>query len=624
MQREEAAGPGPAQAGHLTDEEIAGRYTGRILMPGDVLEAIERREPPSRPERGLEVRHDPSDFGDLGTADRPGEEGEEIAGAAHAAPPSLARSSVIMAIGTVVSRATGFIRTAAIVAALGTGLLGDAYQTANMVPFVVYDLLIGGLLASVFVPFLVKRRQQDPDGGVATEQRFMTVTLLALAAITFVAVLGAEVLISVYAGEWTGNQRDVAVTLTRFLLLQIFFIGASGVVSSMLNSRQRFGAPMWAPVVNNLTIIAMALLFLRIAGPGRTPDDITDGQVALLGLGATAGQTLQALILALSLWRAGFRWRPRLGLRGSGFGEAVRNAGWMMVYAVVAQISLLVSTNVATRAGARVAEAGLDTGAGITAYKNAFVIFQLPYAIIAVSVITALLPKMSGHVAEGRKDLVRLDFSRGVRLASVLLVPASVAMVVFAVPLAVVLYARGSASVDDAHVIGYVLMMFAVSLMPFTLFQLMLRVFYSLGDTRTPGLVALAPVVIHGVSGFAVLNLAPPEHIVIYLPIGHGLYYVVGFLIAGQILRKRLHGLDGRRISRTLVLLHLAALPGAAAGGALAWLLGGFTGGALPALLSLLAGSVIGGVVFFVAAYALRIEEVRIFLETARAKALRR
>ncbi|WP_243712539.1 murein biosynthesis integral membrane protein MurJ [Actinomadura sp. 6K520] len=603
---------------------MAGGYTGRVVMPGDVLDAIERREPPSRPERGLEVRHDPSDFGDLGTADRPGEEGEEIGGAAHAAPPSLARSSVIMAIGTVASRATGFIRTAAIVAALGTGLLGDAYQTANMVPFVVYDLLIGGLLASVFVPFLVKRREQDPDGGVATEQRFMTVTLLALAAITFVAVLGAQFLITVYAGGWTGNQRDVAVTLARFLLLQIFFIGASGVVSSMLNSRERFGAPMWAPVVNNLTIIATAVLFLWIAGPGRTPGDITDGQVALLGLGATAGQLLQALILAWSLWRAGFRWRPRLGLRGSGFGEAMRNAGWMMVYAVVAQISLLVSTNVATRAGARVAEAGLETGAGITAYKNAFVIFQLPYAIIAVSVITALLPKMSRHVADGRKDLVRLDFSRGVRLAAVLLVPASVAMVVFAVPMSVVLYARGSASVDDAHVIGYVLMMFAVSLIPFTLFQMMLRVFYSLGDTRTPGLIALAPVAIHGISGFLVLYLAPPEHIVIYLPIGHGLYYVVGFLIAGQILRKRLHGLDGRRVFRSLLLLHLAALPGAAAGGAVAWLLGGFTGGTAAALLALFAGCAVGGVIFGLTAYALRIEEVRVFLETARTKALRR
>ncbi|MGP4024282.1 murein biosynthesis integral membrane protein MurJ [Actinomadura sp. 3N407] len=603
---------------------MAGRYTGRVLMPGDVLDAIERREPPSRPERGLEVRHDPSDYGDLGTADRPGEEGEEIGGAAHAAPPSLARSSIIMAVGTVVSRATGFIRTAAIVAALGTGLLGDAYQTANMVPFVVYDLLIGGLLASVFVPFLVKRRQQDPDGGLATEQRFMTVTLLALAAITFVAVLASQFLITVYAGEWTGNQREVAVTLTRFLLLQIFFIGASGVASAMLNSRQRFGAPMWAPVVNNLSIITTALLFLWIAGPGRTPDDITDGQVALLGLGATAGQILQALILTWALWWAGFRWRPRLGLRGSGFGEAMRNAGWMMVYAVVAQISLLVSTNVATRAGARVAEAGSGAGAGITAYKNAFVIFQLPYAIIAVSVITALLPKMSRHVADGRKDLVRLDFSRGLRLASVLLVPASIAMMVFAVPMSVVLYARGSASVDDAHVIGYVLMMFAVSLIPFTLFQLMLRVFYSLGDARTPGLIALAPVAIHGVSGFAVLYLAPPEHIVIYLPIGHGLYYVVGFLIAGQILRKRLHGLDGRRIFRTLLLLHAATVPGAAAGGAAAWLLGGFTGGVGAALASLSAGCVIGGVVFMVAAYALRIDEVRIFLETVRSKVLRR
>ncbi|TDC75096.1 murein biosynthesis integral membrane protein MurJ [Actinomadura sp. 7K507] len=592
-------------------------------MPGDVLDAIERREPPTRPERGLEVRHDPSDYGDLGTADRPGEEGEEIGGAAHAAP-SLARSSVVMAVGTVVSRATGFIRTAAIVAALGTGLLGDAYQTANMVPFAVYDLLIGGLLASVFVPFLVKRRQNDPDGGVATEQRFMTVTLLALAAITLLAVLGAQVLITVYAGEWTGNQREVAVTLARFLLLQIFFVGASGVISSMLNSRQRFGAPMWAPVVNNLSIITTALLFLWTAGPGRTPDGITDGQVALIGLGATAGQILQALVLTWALWRAGFRWRPRLDLRGSGFGEAMRNAGWMMVYAVVAQISLLVSTNVATRAGARVAEAGLEAGAGITAYKNAFVIFQLPYAIIAVSVITALLPKMSRHVADGRKDLVRLDFSRGLRLASVLLVPASVAMLVFAVPLSVVLYARGSASVDDAHVIGYVLMMFAVSLIPFTLFQLMLRVFYSLGDARTPGLIALAPVAIHAVSGFAVLYLAPPEHIVIYLPIGHGLYYVVGFLIAGQILRKRLHGLDGRRISRTLALLHVAAIPGAAAGGAVAWLLGGFTGGVGSALLSLPAGCAVGGAVFVVAAYALRVDELRVFLETARSKVLRR
>ncbi|XRQ16321.1 murein biosynthesis integral membrane protein MurJ [Actinomadura welshii] len=603
---------------------MAGRYTGRVLMPGDVLDAIERREPPTRPERGLEVRHDPSDYGDLGTADRPGEEGEEIGGAAHAAPPSLARSSVIMAIGTVVSRATGFVRTAAIVAALGTGLLGDAYQTANMVPFVVYDLLIGGLLASVFVPFLVKRRQRDPDGGLATEQRFMTVALLALAAITLVAVLGAQFLITVYAGGWTGNQRDVAVTLTRFLLLQIFFIGASGVASAMLNSRQRFGAPMWAPVVNNLSIITTAVLFLWIAGPGRTVDDITDGQVALLGLGATAGQVLQALVLAWALWRAGFRWRPRLGLRGSGFGEAMRNAGWMMVYAVVAQISLLVSTNVATRAGARVAEAGLDTGAGITAYKNAFVIFQLPYAIIAVSVITALLPKMSRHVADGRKDLVRLDFSRGLRLASVLLVPASVAMVVFAVPMSVVLYARGSASVDDAHVIGHVLMVFAVSIIPFTLFQLMLRVFYSLGDARTPGLIALAPVAVHGVSGFAVLYLAPPEHIVVYLPIGHGLYYLVGSLIAGQILRRRLHGLDGRRISRTLLLLHAAAVPGAAAGGAAAWLLGGYTGGVGTALISVLAGCAIGGAVFTAAAYVLRIDEVRAFLETARSKVLRR
>ncbi|MDA8372587.1 MAG: murein biosynthesis integral membrane protein MurJ [Nocardiopsaceae bacterium] len=594
-------------------------------MPEEVLDAVERSEPETQPETGLVPVRDPSDFGDLGTADRPGEEGNEIGGAAHSAPPNLMRSSAIMAIGTVASRATGFIRTIVLAAALGTQLLGDAYQTANMVPFAVYDLLIGGLLASVFVPFLVKRKKQDADGGVATEQRLFTVILLVLAALTIVAILAAEWLIRLYAGEFTSSQHEVATLLARFLLGQIFFIGASGIASAMLNSRNRFGAPMWAPVLNNLVIITVGLLFLTIAGPNNTPGSVTEGQLTLLGLGTTGGQLLQCAVLVWALFAAGFRWRPRLDLRGSGLSEALRTAAWMMLYIGVAQAGLLVTTNVATRAGVRAAESGeAAAGVGITAYQYASMLFQLPYAIIAVSVITALLPRMSAHVADGRKDLVRSDFSRGFRLSSVLIVPISVAMVVFAIPFCVLIYARGSTSVEDAQSIGLILMVFSLMLIPFTLFQLLMRVYYALGDTKTPSMIALPAEIAHASLAFSLLFFAPAQLIVVLLPIAYGSYYILGSVLAWRGLRARMGGLDGRRVLRTLVLLHVSAIPSAVFGVAMILTFGLLPGTVISSLLSIIMGGLIGGVLFILVAQRLGVTEVTTFLEMVRSRLLRR
>ncbi|GAA1107475.1 murein biosynthesis integral membrane protein MurJ [Nocardiopsis composta] len=606
-----------------TDSEN-GRRT-RLLMPEEVLDSIERSEPEERPEPGLTTVRDPSDIGDLGTADRAGEEGDEIGGAAHSAPPNLMRSSAIMAVGTVFSRLTGFGRTLVLAAALGTQLLGDAYQTANMVPFAVYDLLIGGLLASVFVPFLVKRRKIDADGGNATEQRLFTAMLLVLFVITLVAILASEWLIRIYAGEFGDRQHEVAVYLARFLLAQIFFIGASGIASSMLNARNRFAAPMWTPVLQNLVIIGVGLMFLQVAGPGSTPESVTESQLTLLGAGTTAGQVLQTAILAWSLWRAGFRWRPRLDLRGAGLGEPVRTAGWMMLYIGIVQAGLLVTTNVATRAGVRAAEAGESlAGAGITAYQYASLIYQLPYAIIAVSVITALLPRMSGHVAEGRKDLVRLDFSRGFRLSSVLLVPISVAMVVYAVPFCVLLYARGSTSVEDAQSIGMILMAFSVMLIPFTLFQLQQRVFYALGDTRTPSLIAIPAELAHAVLAIGMLFLAPPHLIVVLLPIAYGMYYIVGSLIAWRMLSRRLNGLDGRRTLRTLVRLYIASVPSAVFAVAMILAFGLLPGTYLPSVLAMAAGGAVGAALFVLVAQRLGVTEVTTFFGMVRSRLLRR
>lgn len=592
-----------------------------LVMPEDVLDAYERVEPETVPETGLRTERDPTDIGDLGTADRAGlEDGDEVGGSSHTGPGNIAKSSAIMALGTIVSRATGFVRTIVLAAAIGTQLLGDAYQTAGMVPYMIYDLLIGGLLASVFVPFLVKRRKLDPDGGNKTEQRLVTLMLLGLLFITVVSVLIAEWFIRVYAGGFSGAQYEVSVILARYLVLQIFFIGASGLASAMLNARHKFGAPMWAPVLNNIVIIGICLWFLSIAGPGRTPETVTQGELALLGLGTALGQVVQAIVLLWALASAGFRWRPRLDLRGSGLGEAAGAASWMMLYIVVAQVGALVSTNVATRAGAAAADLGHETGAGIAAYKFASMLFQLPYAIIAVSVITALLPRMSEHVAAGRKDQVRSDFSRGFRLSSVLIVPISVAMIVFAVPFCVMIYAQGSTSADDATAIGHILMTFCVMLIPFTLFQLQMRVFYALGDTRTPALVALPSEAAHAITAISLLFWMEPQYIVIWLPIPYGLYYIVGSVIMWYLLNKRLNGLDGRRTASTLLKLHVATIPAALFGVLMIHLFQGLPGDLWPGLVPILAGGTVGAVLFVVTAKLLNVTEVTAFLDLIKSK----
>ncbi|MFW6640557.1 murein biosynthesis integral membrane protein MurJ [Nocardiopsis algeriensis] len=596
-----------------------------MVMPDDVLDLYERQEPEGEPETGLRTLRDPSDIGDAGTADRAGlEDGDEIGGSAHTAPGNLARNSAVMALGTIFSRVTGFVRTIVLAAAIGTQMLGDAYQVAGMVPYMVYDLLIGGLLASVFVPFLVKRRKLDADGGDRTEQRLFTLMLTALLVITLASLLLAEWFIRIYAGGFSGAQFDVSVVLARYLVTQIFFIGASGVAGAMLNARGKFGAPMWAPVLNNLVIIGVGAWFLAIAGPGSTPESVTDVQVMLLGLGTAAGQVVQAAVLLWALAAAGFRWRPRLDLRGSGLGEAAGAASWMMLYIVVAQFGALVSTNVASRAGARAAELGFESGSGIAAYKFASMLFQLPYAVIAVSVITALLPRMSEHVAAGRKDQVRSDFSRGFRLSSALIAPISVAMIVFAIPFCVLIYAQGSTGEEDAAAIGRILMVFCLMLIPFTLFQLQMRVFYALGDTRTPALVSIPSEIAHAVTAIGLLFVVEPQHVVVWLPVPYGLYYIVGSVIMWFLLRRRLNGLDGRRTALTLFKLHLATVPSAVFGVAMIHLFDNLPGSMWPGLASMAAGGVGGAVLFLVSAKLLNVSEVTSFVELIKSRLRRR
>ena len=533
----------------------------------------------------------------------------------------MMRSSAIMAVGTMASRITGFARTIVLGAAIGTHLLGDAYHTAHTIPFILNDLLIGGLMASVIVPFLVKRRKRDADGGKSTEDRLFTTTVLALLALTTVAILAAEALIYLYGSRFTPAQFDTSVYLARYLLSQIFFVGLSGLLSAMLNTRGKFGAAVWAPVLNNLVIMLVAGMFLLVAGPGRTPEDVSTTELTLLGAGTAAGMALQALVLFIALTRTGYRWRPRLDLRGSGLGEAVRTAGWMMLYTLLTQAGLWITTNIANAANVAGLEQGRDVGAGITAYNLAYQLFQLPYAIIAVSLITVLLPRMSAHADDRDWNAVRADFSRTMRISAFVLVPMSFAIALFAVPLSVLAFARGSISVADAANIGQILAVMALGLVPFTTFQLMLRVFFAMGDTRTPAMIAIANLAVHSALAFTSYLLLPPEYVVVGVAAGFMFSFLSGLIIAGNVLSRRIGGLDGKHVLGTLLRLHLAVIPSIAVGFGVLWFFDAYVG---PGLFSYvgapLVGCVAGALLFLVSARVLRVPELSAAVELIRGR----
>src|SRR4051812_7365161 len=255
-----------------------------------------------------------------------------------------------MAAGTIASRALGFVRSIVLAAAIGTALVGTTYAVANTIPNIVYLLLLGGVINSVFVPQLVRSAKEDPDGGQAYTDRLLTLTALALLAIAVVATVAAPLLIDAYASsDWTSRDKAVATAFAYWCLPQIFFYGIYTMLGQVLNSRRSFGPMMWAPIANNVIVIAVALAFLAFGTVDvEDPSSLSTGEIAFLGLGTTLGVVVQALVLVPAVVAGDFRFRPRFGFRGYGLGHAMRLGKWAVGFVLVNQGSFIVVTRLAT------------------------------------------------------------------------------------------------------------------------------------------------------------------------------------------------------------------------------------------------------------------------------------
>ncbi|MDQ1723572.1 MAG: putative peptidoglycan lipid flippase [Frankiaceae bacterium] len=516
----------------------------------------------------------------------------------------LLRSSRTMAIGTILSRVTGLVRTLVLAAVLGTGSLGDAYNVANNVPNIVYELLLGGVLTSVLVPLLVRAGRDSEADGELYACRLLSAVIGVLAVATLLAVAFAPQLMQLLLSHPKGDQLRIGTAFARFFLPQIFFYGVGAMIGAILNTRGSFAAPMWAPVLNNLVVIATLFAFMATTnGPRLTT--LTNNQVLLLGAGTTAGIVLQTIALLPALRRVGFPLRLTVNVRGVGLREAARLGGWTLVYVVANQAAFTVVLKLSTLL------TKTQPGFGFTVYINAFLVFSLPHAIVAVSVISALLPQMSRHATDGRLAEVARDLARGTRLSCVVLMPASLLLIALHAPLGQLLFGHGR-SVADAGAIGTAVAVFALGIVPFSAFQLQLRAFYSFADTRTPALINIAINAVNIVADLVLYAILPANERVYGLAGGFALSYWVGWVITTRVLSARLGRLGTAATLRTLVRLFVAGGVGAAVAFGLAQLAAHTLGqGTLACLAAVLAGSAAAAVVVVVLADRMRVTEVR-------------
>ncbi|WP_380231149.1 murein biosynthesis integral membrane protein MurJ [Kitasatospora paranensis] len=492
-----------------------------------------------------------------------------------------------MALGTTASRALGFVRNSAVAAALGVHDVGDPFNLGNSVPNTIYQMLIGGVLASVFVPELVRAAQTHRDGGAAYTDRLLTISGIALLVLTAGAVAAAPFLVDVYSPYGPGPERDLTIAFARYCLPQVFFYGVFNLLGQILAARDRFAAMMWAPVLNNVVSIGVFGLYIGVGYHAEHADGVTPGATALLGVGSTLGIVVQALALVPSIRRSGYRWRPRFDWRGTGLGRPIRSAGWALLLVVATQVSWAVISRLSADAGHRAELAHLPDAVGIASYTNAYAFFVIPQGIITISLVTAVLPRMSRAATAGRYRAIGTDLAGVLRSSAAPVVTATVLFLALAPQISAVAYRHSQVHAGDARVIAETLVAFAIGIPAFCAQYALARGFYALGDARTPfWLTLLTTATNAGLAGAAYLTL-PLRQIIVGMALGQSAACLLGVAVTGVVLGRRLRaavaangqdatargprgrirsGLDGGGVTLLHGAIGLACLPGALAG----------------------------------------------------------
>ena len=529
---------------------------------------------------------------------------------------SVARASLWMASGTVVSRILGLVRTVMLAAAIGiTNNEADAFGVANQLPNNVYAIIVGGLLNAVLVPQIVRAKVRK-DGGKGYIDGLLTVIISVFALITILATLAAPALVRLYTSGWDNDTLALATAFAYWCLPQLFFYGLYSILGEVLNARSSFGPFMWAPVLNNLVAIAGLAIFMALYGPAGSQHVWNDSQITVLAGSATLGVASQALILFFFWKRIGLKFSFNFKLKGLGLRPALKAASWTLGMLVITQIGGLIQTSLTSSTlAARTATSGSTmTGiASVAVAGTAWLIFMIPHSVGTVSIATAYFTRMSEHAHAKNYDALKADVIKALRSILALSAIATTVMIVLSFPIGAVF----ASSYESTKALGLVLAAMMLGLIPFSVNFMLQRVFYALEDTKSPFVFTTIQIVAFVISAYVCAATIPAMGLVAAISLAMSVSFALQAGLAYLMLVRRIGKLTEGHLVRYGLQVGFAAVLAGVAGAAVLWSLGGIEAssfalsGASSALISCVAVGSVGVLVYVIVLWLLRNEEIR-------------
>ena len=513
--------------------------------------------------------------------------------------PGLLRSNIVVAFGTAMSRITGLARVVVFGVVVGQTALADAYDGANNSPNSVYELLMGGVLAASLVPLFTRQIESEDQEG--TEAVF-SVSVVFLGLITVISVIAAPLIFRIFSLHPANSvdpaqYRDVGTALARIFLVQIFFYGLTALAGALLNAKGRFFAAAWAPVGSNIFTIITLLLIHPIHGK-ETPvlgDVMSEPSLRwILGIGATGGVGVMALILLMSTRKAGIRLRFRFDLKHPAVRNLTRLSFWTFGYVLANQIAIVVVKNLA------------HPGSGNQdAYSKAYTFFLMPHGLLAVSLATTFVPELARRLARGDTPGFIQRMNLGLRLTTILTIPAALILFVLSRPTIGFLLEHGNFTAEAVQNTARALSGFAIGLVSFSLYLFTLRGFYANEDTRTPFFINLIENILNIILAFWLVD----RHGVLGLGLAFAIAYIIASVIGLYWLQFKIRG-----FSATHVMLGFAPMIAAGAGaGVVMWLVSMMSdaNGGFAALGRVVASATMGSIAYLLLLAAFRVPEPR-------------
>lgn len=448
-----------------------------------------------------------------------------------------------MAVATLVSRITGFGRIVLLAAILGAAL-SSAFAVANQLPNLIAALVLEATFTAIFVPVLARAERDDTDGGVAFVRRLVTLATAVLLAVTVVSVAAAPLLVRMMLGQHPQVSEPLTTAFAYLLVPQVLFYGLSSVFMAILNNRNVFGPPAWAPVVNNVVAIATLVVYLAVPGElSLHPVQMGNAKLLVLSIGTTLGVVAQTVVLLVAIGREHISLRPLWGIDDR-LKRFAAMATAMVLYVLISQIGLVVTNQIASAAAA----------SGPAIYNYAWLVLMLPFGMIGVTVLTVVMPRLSRNAADDDIPAVLADFSLATRLTLITLIPTIAAMTVGGPALGSALFAYGKFGDVDAGYLGAAITLSAFTLAPYALVLLQLRVFYAREQPWTPiAIIVVITAVKIGASVLAPQLTDNDDLVAAYLGAANGLGFLAGAIIGYYLLRRALRPVGGHLIDLAVV-----------------------------------------------------------------------